>query len=87
MKKDLNGNSISLRLSSISGGYTITAISEDPQSLFSDYDSDILELKGELENLCDEYVEELGHDIHTSFTQPDYSFTSFEIRIIREYSI
>lgn len=87
MKKDLNGNSISLILRNINGGYTITAISDDPKALFSNYDSDVTELKRELENLCDEYIEELGHDIHTSFTQPDFSFLSTEIKIIREYSI
>lgn len=87
MKKDLNGNSISLRFTKISRGYKIIAISKDPENLFSDYSSDVLKLKGELEELCDKCMVELGHGFHTSFTQPNYSFTSSEIRIIREYSI
>lgn len=85
--KDLNGNQILLMLSAKSKGFTVTATSKNPDKLFSEYDPNILDLKSEIEDLCDSYMKELGHNIHTSFTRPDYSFTPSEVRIIREYSI
>lgn len=86
MIKKLNGSELELTYSGINQGCRVTIEAKTPFSLFSIYGDDVTNLKEKLEEICDDWVEELGKDVHTQFTLPVWSFTTESIYLTREYA-
>jgi hypothetical protein len=86
MTKKLNSSELELTYSDINEGCSVTIEAKKPFSLFSVYGDDVTNLKKKLEDICDDWVKELGKDVHTQFTLPSCSFTTESIYLTREYS-
>ena len=83
--KKLNAFDIELTYDGFRQGCNVYIRVIHPDRFFAFYEGDISKVKEELNQLSDDWVEELGHSIHTHINLMSSFFTDEKISFERQY--
>jgi hypothetical protein len=86
MIKKLKENDLKLTYTAINKGCQVHIEAITPKKLFNEYEGDLEKLKNELQEICDDWVEELDKSVDIFFPIGKLSLTPENIFLIRQYS-